>query len=168
MSNVGEVSAAVGAVVNAISTAVTAAQGARAEGQNLTQSAAAHGWAGVAATVQAACTSLEATLSSLVSANDAATGAASGLGEISSGMSHKEVAEKLTAAIGRLDAVGAAVGGAMGNAGQAYSCAQQSEADRLIAMIASVIAGLNGVKAAGEAAKTKAEAERQEAVSWGN
>jgi len=69
--------------------------------------------------------------------------------------------------MGQLDQATTAIDSANGSVGEAYNYAQQVEADRLFAIVASVVDSLGTARQITGAAKTTAATEQQEAQSWG-
>ncbi|MGH3714195.1 MAG: hypothetical protein ACRDT4_12145 [Micromonosporaceae bacterium] len=165
--SVADIKASADAARDAIQSALTATQGAIAEAQSLAEDAGARGWEGVAHTVMAAQSALEAVASSLGSAHDAADGAANGAADITSQLAPKDIAERAGTVIAQHDQAVSGIDGASSSVGEAYQYAQQVEADRLIAVVAAVADSLGTARQAVEAAKSTAEAERQEADAWG-
>lgn len=138
------------------------------EAGQLEQSAAAHGWGAVAEAMSGAQQTLEATLSAIDAAAQAAASGVTGLGQITDTMSSDEVAE-------RLGAVGEELGGARSSAAQAAEAlddaehaAHQADAATIAQMVATakeaVLAGIGGL----DAATADVAGERSEATAWGN
>ncbi|MGH3736448.1 MAG: hypothetical protein ACRDT6_12635 [Micromonosporaceae bacterium] len=165
--SVDDIKASADAARQAIQNALAAAHAARAEAQQLAQDAAARGWEGVARTVMAAQSALEVVASSLGSAHDATDGAAGGAAEITTQLAPKDIAARAAGVIAQHDQAVSGIGAASGSVRQAYQYAQQVEANRLIAVVAAVADSLGTARQAVVAAKSTAEAERQEAGAWG-
>ncbi|MGH3715067.1 MAG: hypothetical protein ACRDT4_16625 [Micromonosporaceae bacterium] len=165
--SVDDIKASADAARQAIQSALTSAQAAMSEANDLAQDAAARGWEGVARTVMAAQSALEAVASSLGSAHDASDGAARGAVEITSQLAPKDIADRAAGVIAQHDQAVSGIDAANGSIGEAYQYAQQVEADRLIAVVAAVADSLSTARQSVEAAKSTARAEHQEAQAWG-
>jgi hypothetical protein len=135
----------------------------------LTEQAAAHGWQGVANSMQGAQDCLEQTVATLGNSGDAADEDLSVLGAINEQMSRPEVADHLGQAITRLDLARTALNAATDNLDDARQAAEQAGSpEQMMSLLQTIDDDIDDAQRAVEDTKTATESERQEAVNWGN
>lgn len=169
MTVMGELFAKVQGVEATIQGARTHAGEALERAVELTEQAAAHGWDGVANSMQGAQDALEQAIGSLGNAEDAMGETLGVLRAITEQMSRPEVAEHLSRAMTHLDGVRTALDGANDQLDDArQAAAQAGSPDEVMAMMQGVDDDVDDARRSLEDAKTVTEAERQEAANWGN
>jgi ABC-type transporter Mla subunit MlaD len=137
--------------------------------EDLTQQANAHGWEGLATTMQAAVDALEQAVGTLGTAGDAAEEAIGTVNAITEQMSKADVAEHLGAALDRLDAVRTAVAATSSSIDDARTaCEQAGSPGELTEMIQAITDDIDDTQRALGGAADLTRAEQQEAASWGN
>ena len=141
---------------------------AMGEAGELEQSAATHGWGGVAEAMRSAQTTLETTLTAIDSALRATMASAAALGEIADTMSSDEVAQRLGTTGDELGSARSAAVDAMETLDDAGSWARQAEAETVYQMVTAAKDLLeSGIGVLGTAAG-ETTAAQSEATSWGN
>ncbi|MGH3737656.1 MAG: hypothetical protein ACRDT6_18900, partial [Micromonosporaceae bacterium] len=134
MTELDTIKAAAGAAGNAIDAAKGQVLAALAVAQEKTQQLAGLGLEGVARTVMAAQSALEAA-PSLGSAHDAGNGAVSTLAETTDPSRIGETVQRLATVVGQLDQAASGVETATGSIHQAYNYAQQAEVNSVTAVV---------------------------------
>ncbi|MGH8877912.1 MAG: hypothetical protein ACRD0P_11300 [Stackebrandtia sp.] len=130
---------------------------------------AAHGWDGVAASMHTTRDTLEALLSQLDEADQAAATADNSLTEITSDFGKREVAERLASVLQQLDQVRGGIDTATSSADDArQACLQAGEPHELLQILQVVYDDLGEARQSVEKTKTTTESERQAAETWGD
>jgi hypothetical protein len=148
--------------------AQTLVKRASEEAGDLAQSAAAHGWTGVAQTMEAAQEALDAADSAIGAAMDTVSQALAKLSEITDEMSSDEVASRLAAINDQLDTARTSTGQAIGSLDEARAAAEQADAGSLYQAIDGADEKLKTGHETIGAAVTLTESEQSEATAWGN
>jgi len=168
LTNHSEITEATQAAHKAIDGVKSDVDTAREQASELMEEAAAHGWEGVAATMQQAIEALEAVTASLSSADDSLEAVLRSLGEITSKLSSGEVAQRLGNTARELHEIRSGVDTAAGSLNDAVNAAAQAEANALSAALQGVSDQFDGLRRILEDLKTKTDEEGQAAESWGN
>jgi len=169
MTNTAEIVTKVETARSVITDTRSQAAAALERAGEMTEQAAAHGWEGVATSMQMAKGALEAVIASLGTADDAAGEAVGVLRGITDQMSAPEVAEHLGQVLDRLDQVRTAADAANSSTDDArQACEQAGVSGGLADMMQGISDGIDGAQRGVDDAKSAAEAERQEAAAWGS
>lgn len=148
--------------------AQTLVKRASEEAGDLAQSAAAHGWAGVAQTMESAQEALDDADSAIRTAIDTVTQALAKLSEITDQMSSDEVASRLATVNDQFDTARTSTGQAIGSLDEARTAAEQADAESLFQAIDSADEKLKTGHETIGTAVTLTESEQSEATAWGN
>ena len=169
MTRTAEITTSVESIRSGIADTRGQAVGALERARNLAEQAGAHGWQGLAASMQAAGDALETVVASLDTAESAADEAVSGLQTITDQMSSADVAAHLGQVVQQFDQMRTAIDAAGDSTDAARQAGQQTgEPSELMGMLQGVSDGLDGAWRSLGDAKGKAESERREAENWGN
>ena len=148
--------------------AKTLVKQASEEASELEQSAAGHGWAGVAQAMSSAQEALEETAGVIDNAITAASEAITQLSEITDEMSSDEVARRLAEIGQRFEAARSTASQAIESLDGARTSAEQADAETLARLVDSAEENLTTGRETLASAVTDTESEQSEATTWGN
>jgi ABC-type transporter Mla subunit MlaD len=169
MTKTVEIMTGVERVQSTVADATTQSAGALDRARELAEQAAAHGWDGVAASMQSAVDAMETVLASLGDADDATGEALAALAEVSDQLSRPEVAQRLAGVVDRLDQARAAADAAANAVDEARQAAEATGGpEQFMGSLQIVSDGLDEACRGLDAVKGTTEPERQEAANWGN
>jgi archaellum component FlaC len=168
LTNHSEITEAVRAAHKAVEGVKGDVDAAREQASELMEEAAAHGWEGVAATMQQAVEALEAVATSLNAVEDSLGTALGSLGEITSKLSSGDVAQRLEGTAREFEEIRSGVEVAAGSLNDAVNAAAQAEANSLSGMLQGVSDQFDGLRQILEDVKNKTGEEGQAAENWGN
>ena len=138
------------------------------EASKLEQSAAGHGWAGVAQAMSSAQETLEATAGVVDGAMTATSEGIGQLSEITEEMSSDEVAGRLAEIGQRFETARTAASQALESLEDARTSAEQADAESLAQLVDSAEESLTTGRETLASAVTDTESEQSEATTWGN
>jgi hypothetical protein len=169
MSTTGEIVTQVQTVGAALSDAQATGAQALNRAVELTDEAAAHGWDGVATSMQAVQDAMETALASLAAAADATAETLTILGAITDQMSRPDVADHLGQALNHLDQARTGVEATTSSVDDARTAAEQAGSpSALMSMLQVVSDEIDTVWRGVDDAKTSMETEQQASANWGN
>jgi hypothetical protein len=169
MSRTAEIVIKVQSVGAAVDDAKSAGGQALERATELTEQASAHGWTGVATSMQGAQDALEEVLASLGSAEGAVTESLGALGAITEQMSSPEVADHLGQALNHLDQARTGANAASSSLDDARTAAEQAGSpESLMGILQTVNDEIDSAWRGMDAAKSSIESEQQNAGTWGN
>ncbi|MGH3730497.1 MAG: hypothetical protein ACRDTU_17345 [Micromonosporaceae bacterium] len=135
----------------------------------LMEVAAAHGWDGVATSMNSAKETLEAVIAHADNADQAAGAAVTVLGEITSKLSSYEVAERLATVIQHFDQVRDGIDSATGSVNDTrHACQQAGEPYELLQILQVISDDLGEARHSVDKTTSVTESERQDAETWGD
>jgi hypothetical protein len=161
-----EISSAVKAADEGM-TEATAHAGQLAESaRNKAETAAEHGWGGVASNMEQAVEHLEGVIAQLETAEQASQTAATVLDEITEQMSSPEVVEHLVTALGELDTTSGSLEAAVELTDEAITACQAAGQTSLPGAIQSLREEITAAHERAGQSRAEAEEERQHAENW--
>ena len=138
------------------------------EASELEQSAADHGWAGLAQAMTSAQETLEEAARVIEGAMTATSEGMSRLSEITEEMSSDEVASRLAAIGQRFETARSAASQAVESLEEARTSAEQADAETLAQLVDSAEESLTTGRETLASAVSDTESEQSEATNWGN
>jgi hypothetical protein len=138
------------------------------EASELEQSAAGHGWAGVAQAMSSAQETLEEAAGTIDNAITATSEGISQLSEITEEMSSDEVSARLAELRQRFETAQTAASQAIESLEDARASAEQADAATLAQLVDSAEENLTTGRETLASAVTDTESEQSEAITWGN
>ena len=141
---------------------------ASSEAEGLEESAAAHGWTGVAQAMSLAQEALTEAASPIADARQAVAAGVSALAQVTDELSSDEVALRLGAVGERFGAARGLVGRAAEALGAARDAAVEAGAVAVVRLVDDADESLRAGGEALDAAAARTTSERSEAAAWGN
>jgi hypothetical protein len=138
------------------------------EASDLAESAAGHGWAGVAQAMSSAQETLAEAAGVIDGAMTATSEGISQLAEITEEMSSDEVAHRLAGIGQRFETARSAASQALESLEEARTSAEQADAENLAHLVDSAEENLTTGRETLASAVTDTESEQSEATTWGN
>jgi hypothetical protein len=138
------------------------------EASELEQSAAGHGWAGVAQAMSSAHETLEVTAGTIEGAMTATTEGITQLSEITEEMSSDEVGRRLATIGQRFESARTTAAQAIDSIDDARTSAEQADAQSLLQLVNTADENLTTGRETLASAVTDIESEQLEAIFWGN
>jgi hypothetical protein len=167
MSALDDIGSNAAAAHGSLDEAQTLVKHASEEASELAQSAAGHGWAGIAQVMSSAQETLEEAAGVIDNAMTATSEGLTHLSEITAEMSSDEVAGRLNEIGQRFEKARSAASQAIESLGDAQSSAKQANAERLAQLVDGAWESLTTGRESLASAVTSTESEQSEATAWG-